>query len=122
MTIQRKFPWILAILLAFSFHVEAQETRTQTQTSNRPTVEARLTNENPIVDGKIIGDTFWESIEPIGDLTQIKPNIGAPASEKTVIRIAYTDKMFYVAAICYDSDPKAIVVSDSRRDADLTDD
>jgi hypothetical protein len=76
----------------------------------------------PIVDGKIIGDSFWESIEPIGDLTQIKPNVGAPASEKTVIRIAYTDKMFYVAAICYDSDPKAIVVSDSRRDADLTDD
>jgi hypothetical protein len=30
--------------------------------------------------------------------------------------------MFYVSAICYHADPKAIVVSDSRRDADLTDD
>jgi hypothetical protein len=122
MTLQHKSFWIISIILIFSFYAEAQENRTQTQVTNRPVVQAKLSTTDPIIDGKIIGDSFWESIEPIGDLTQIKPNIGAPASEKTVIRIAYTDKMFYVAAICYDSNPKAIVVSDSRRDADLTDD
>jgi hypothetical protein len=122
MTFQHKSSWILSILLFFSFYVEAQDNRTHSQISNRPTIQAKLSNKGPDIDGKIIGDSFWESIEPIGDLTQIKPNVGAPASEKTVIRIAYTDKMFYVSVICYHTDSKAIVVSDSRRDADLTDD
>ncbi len=122
MIIQRKSRWLLSLIMFFSFYAEAQEIRKQTQITNIPSVQAKLSNDDPIVDGKIIGDAFWESIEPIGDLTQIKPKIGFPASEKTVIRIAYTDKMFYIAAICYDSNPKAIVVSDSRRDADLTDD
>lgn len=122
MTIFRKSSWILVLVQIFSLSVEAQENRSLNQVINRPSVQAKFFTEDPIVDGKIIGETFWESIEPIGDLTQIKPNIGAPASEKTVIRIAYTEKMFYVSAICYDTDPKGIVVNDSRRDADLTDD
>ncbi len=113
---------ILLLTILFSFNAKAQENRTAAQIASRPSVQATLSKEDPIVDGKVIGDLFWESIEPVGDLTQIKPKIGAPASEKTVIRVAYTAKMFYVSAICYDSDPKAIVVSDSRRDADLTDD
>jgi hypothetical protein len=56
------------------------------------------------------------------DLKQIKPNYGASASENTEIRIAYTSKTLYVAVVCYDSAPNEIVVSDSRRDADLNDD
>ena len=122
MTIQHKSIWITSILLILSLYAEAQENRTQPSVANRPVVQAKLSTTDPVVDGKIIGDSFWESIAPIGDLTQIKPNVGAPATEKTVIRIAYTDKMFYISAICYHTDPKTIVVSDSRRDADLTDD
>ena len=43
-------------------------------------------------------------------------------SEKTEVRVGYTMKFFYVSVICYDKDPSTIVVSDSRRDADLGDD
>ena len=88
MTIQHKSFWIISILLIFSLYVEAQENRTQSSVANRPTVQAKLSNQAPIIDGKILGDSFWENIEPIGDLTQIKPNVGAPATEKTVIRVA----------------------------------
>ena len=111
MTIQHKSIWITSILLILSLYAEAQENRTQPSVANRPVVQAKLSTTDPVVDGKIIGDSFWESIAPIGDLTQIKPNVGAPATEKTVIRIAYTDKMFYISAICYHTDPKTIVVS-----------
>jgi hypothetical protein len=78
--------------------------------------------EAPIIDGTILEEALWNQVLPISDLKQIKPNYGAPASEKTEIRVAYTLKTLYVAVVCYDSAPEKIVVSDSRRDADLNDD
>ncbi|MEK9741230.1 MAG: DUF5916 domain-containing protein [Flavobacteriaceae bacterium] len=78
--------------------------------------------EDPIIDGKIQEEILWQKVPTITDLKQIKPKYGEPASEKTEIRIAYTLKTLYVAVICYDSEPNKIVISDSRRDADLNDD
>ena len=78
--------------------------------------------EEPLIDGNILGEDIWNSVEPITDLKQIKPDYGAPATENTEIRIAYTSKTLYVAVVCYDSAPEKIVVSDSRRDTDLSDD
>ena len=75
----------------------------------------------PIVDGNILGESIWENVPPLTDLKQIKPDYNEPASEKTAIRVAFTSKMLYVAVVFFDSDPNQIVVSDSRRDADLSD-
>ncbi|MDA9015732.1 carbohydrate binding family 9 domain-containing protein [Flavobacteriaceae bacterium] len=83
---------------------------------------ATVLKEEPLVDGNILGEALWKKVLPIQELQQIKPNYGATASEKTVIRVAYTSKNLYVAVVCYDSAPDQIVVSDSRRDADLNDD
>ena len=79
-------------------------------------------NEDPVIDGEVLNESLWDQVYAIRDLKQIKPNYGAPASEQTIIRIAYTNKTLYVAAVCFDTEPKQIVVSDSRRDADLNDD
>ena len=51
----------------------------------------------------------------------LTPNFGEPSSEKTEIRLAYTDRNLYVSVVGFDSDPSKIVVSDSKRDADLND-
>ena len=75
----------------------------------------------PTVDGNILGEAIWEQVPAITDLKQIKPNYNAPASEETAIRAAYTNKTLYIAVVCYDSAPNKIVISDSRRDADLND-
>ncbi len=93
----------------------------QNPKSQRPTFEATLLEKNPLVDGNILDDAIWQSITPIKELIQIKPQFGAPVSEKTEIRFAYTNTTLYVGVICYDDDPGKIVVSDSRRDADLND-
>ena len=74
------------------------------------------------MDGNVLGELLWKSVNPIKELRQIKPSYGSLASEKTEIRVAYTLKTLYVAVVCYDSAPDQIVVSDSRRDADLSDD
>lgn len=79
-------------------------------------------NEDPVIDGEVLNESLWDQVYAIRDLKQIKPNYGAPASEQTIIRIAYTNKTLYVAVVCFDTEPKQIVVSDSRRDADLNDD
>jgi hypothetical protein len=78
--------------------------------------------EDPIIDGEVLNEPLWEQVYTIRDLKQIKPDYGAPASEKTAIKIAYTSKTLYVAVVCFDTSPEKIVVSDSRRDADLNDD
>ena len=78
--------------------------------------------EDPIIDGEVLNEPLWEQVYTIRDLKQIKPDYGAPASEKTAIKIAYSTKTLYVAVVCFDNSPEKIVVSDSRRDADLNDD
>ncbi|MDA9192802.1 carbohydrate binding family 9 domain-containing protein [Flavobacteriaceae bacterium] len=54
-------------------------------------------------------------------MTQVTPNFGEPSSEKTEIRLAYTDRNLFISVVGFDSDPSKIVVSDSKRDADLND-
>ncbi|MDC0928971.1 DUF5916 domain-containing protein, partial [Flavobacteriaceae bacterium] len=51
----------------------------------------------------------------------VTPNFGEPSSEKTEIRLAYTDRNLFISVVGFDSDPSKIVVSDSKRDADLND-
>ncbi|MDG2475714.1 MAG: DUF5916 domain-containing protein [Flavobacteriaceae bacterium] len=87
----------------------------------RPSININLLNVDPVIDGEVINDKVWNNILPITSMTQVTPNFGKPSSEKTEIRLAYTNKTFYVSVIGYDSDPSRIVVSDSRRDADLND-
>ena len=109
--------WLVSLFLCFSLYISAQTT---TQ-SNRPYFKANRLEKAPVIDGNILSDPIWQAITPIEELIQIKPKFGAPASEKTEIRVAYDNNMFYVSVICYHKDPKNIVVSDSRRDADLGD-
>ena len=91
------------------------------QKVERPNFEIIQLSEEPVIDGNILNEAVWNRVPPITKLTQIKPKFGQDASENTSIRVAYTNKMFYVAVVCYDSDPERIVISDSRRDADLND-
>jgi hypothetical protein len=109
--------WLISFFLCFPLFISAQ----YTEQSSRPYFKANRIEKAPVLDGNILSDPIWQAITPIEKLIQIKPKFGAPASEKTEVRVAYDSNMFYVAVICYHKDPKNIVVSDSRRDADLGD-
>lgn len=74
----------------------------------------------PTVDGKVDEDV-WKQVEPYSTFTQQDPVAGAPATERTEVRILLDRKTIYVGVICFDSEPGKIVVSQSRRDSDLTD-
>ena len=106
------------LILGLTINVSAQNTPI-VNTSERPTANAVAIETLPNIDGEVLDDPVWKEIEPFGDLIQAQPNFGRKATEKTEIRIAYTKETFYLSVVCYDSQPKSLVVSDARRDADL---
>ncbi len=75
--------------------------------------------EVPILDG-ILDDEVWKDADVFTDFVQAEPHEGQPATERTEVRILYDDSAIYVGVICYDSEPDGIVVTDTRRDSDLT--
>ena len=74
----------------------------------------------PTIDGHV-DEAVWQTVEPHSSFIQQDPIEGDPASEKTEVRILIGHGNVYVGIICYDSDPSKIIVSQSRRDATLTD-
>ena len=55
-------------------------------------------------------------MEPATDYVQQLPDEGQPATERTEVRIGYTQDTLYVAVICFDSEPESIVSTQARRD------
>jgi hypothetical protein len=72
----------------------------------------------PTVDGRV-NDEAWTAVEPYATFTQQDPNEGAPASERTEVRVLFDKSHVYVGIICFDTEPDKIIVNQSRRDADL---
>ena len=78
-----------------------------------------LTGEDrPVVDGKV-GEAVWSAEAAYSTFTQQEPSEGQLATERTDVWFAMDETNLYVAVICYDSEPGSLVVSQSRRDADL---
>ncbi|MBM3808043.1 MAG: carbohydrate binding family 9 domain-containing protein [Acidimicrobiia bacterium] len=75
--------------------------------------------EGPVIDGRV-NEAVWGTVPPHATFTQQDPVEGAPASEKTEVRILVGKGNVYVGIIAFDSDPSKIIVSQSRRDASLT--
>ena len=109
-----KFAFAHAACLLFFFNtlLSAQNTP--------PSFTATALNTTPIVDGNVLGDELWSTIPPVEQFTQLRPRFGEKSTEKTEVRLAFTKNTLYVAVVCYDSSPGTIVVSDARRDADLS--
>jgi len=84
-----------------------------------PTAEAVRTEKPPVVDGDVLGDPAWAAVPPLVDFWQTTPSEGAPASERTEVRILYTADTLYFGVVCRDQDPSGIVVNGSRRDSSL---
>ncbi|HMQ59768.1 MAG TPA: DUF5916 domain-containing protein [Flavilitoribacter sp.] len=89
--------------------------------TERPSAQAVFLEQLPAVDGEVLNDAAWQNVPSFGQLIQLQPNAGRPATEKTAIYIAYSVETFYLAVVCYDAKPQQLVVSDARRDAILDD-
>jgi len=89
--------------------------------SNEKSIIAIETDYLPEIDGNVIDDPVWKSIDPAIGFTQQTPDEGKPATEKTIVKIAFAKDYFYLSAVCYTKQPENIIINDTRRDSPLDD-
>lgn len=71
------------------------------------TVRAVRIETPPRVDG-VLDEPLWAAIAPITGFRQRDPVDGAPASERTEVRIAFDDNALYFGFSFFDSEPERI--------------
>jgi hypothetical protein len=76
--------------------------------------------DSPVIDGRV-NEAAWQNATPFTSFTQQDPDEGAPATEKTEVRIMVGKGQVFIGVVCFDSDPSKIIVSQARRDASLND-
>lgn len=65
-------------------------------------------------------DAAWNDATVITDFKQREPFEGTEATEKTVVRVLYDKRSLYFLITCLDREPRHIVATELRRDADLS--
>ncbi len=114
----------LACALFFPFFnlistaVDAQELES---VSVPPATTAHALARAPVLDGNVAEDVAWEGVTPATGFSQVRPDEGRPATQRTEVRVGYTSEALYIGLIAFESDPSRIIVTDSRRDAPLDD-
>src|SRR5690349_4554372 len=63
------------------------------------------------IDGRL-DEPAWSQAEAATDFRQESPTEGAPASEKTEVRVLYDSKNVYLGIRAYDSEPAKIKARD----------
>ena len=96
--------------------LHAQEiTYPDPETFPRPEARAVRTVESPRIDGDL-ADAVWAQAPVISDFIQSQPLPGAPATERTEVRMLYDDDALYIAVLNWDSDTRNLVVKSLERD------
>ena len=69
----------------------------------------------PVLDGRL-DDAAWRVAAPVSDLRQREPFEGAPATERTEVRVLHDDHTLYIGIHAFDSEPGRIVARILERD------
>lgn len=73
--------------------------------------------KSPQIDGKL-NEAEWLLAQPTSDFIQSRPVEGQPATQKTEVRVLYTDFAVYIGAWCFDNQPDSILKQLGKRDED----
>src|SRR6266480_6201292 len=83
------------------------------------TVSAVRAAKAPAIDGDL-SDEVWQKAPEITGFTQHDPDDGKPATQKTIVKVAYDDNAIYFAAKLEDTNPVTTLLG--RRDNSLESD
>ena len=98
----RILPWLGAGLCLATACASAAE---------RPTGSAVPLAKLPTLDGEVAADPAWRGLAPFTGFTQLQPNNGEAASQRTEAFIGFTDDALYIGVICHEDDPSAVTIS-----------
>ena len=76
----------------------------------------RVSAGAPHVDGRL-DEPVWATAPVMSEFTQRDPDEGQPASERTEVRVTYTDDAIYVGVRAFDREPDRIAAQLTRRDS-----
>ncbi|GAH77888.1 unnamed protein product, partial [marine sediment metagenome] len=62
----------------------------------------------PITVDGYLKETLWKRAHFVNNFIQKEPNEGAPATERTEIRVLFDDLYLYIGVVCFDSEPDKI--------------
>lgn len=103
----------LAVFLSAAFLIHAED-----ETKRREIPSVRF-SEPPVIDGDI-SDPVWQEAHECSQFTDLRTR--QPAENQTRFWIGYDDAAIYLAAHCGDGDPQGVIVQQTKRDADLSND
>jgi hypothetical protein len=99
--------------------VPKPETTPPAAPAPRLTVQAVRAVHAPAIDGDL-NDEVWAQAPEITGFTQHDPDDGKPATQKTIVKVAYDEQALYVAARLEDTKPVTTLLG--RRDNELASD
>ncbi|MDX1638394.1 MAG: DUF5916 domain-containing protein [Balneolaceae bacterium] len=106
----------VSLLLVVPQAVLAQDSPKKSLQAQRLPADARI-----VFDGSVT-ETFWNEIAPATGFRQQEPREGAPATERTEVRIAYDSEYLYIGVILFDENPSGIKAYQKRRDVRIVSD
>src|SRR5881409_2064176 len=97
----------------------AQQDNSGGRRASSATIRATLIRAPVTLDGRL-DEPFWATADSIDDFRQREPVAGAPATERTVVKVGHDAAALYILVHCFDTG--AVRASQLRRDADLSSD
>ncbi len=114
---------LIALLLVggLSCPVLARAGLQQATTEDSPVLRAvRLeVGEEVTIDGRL-DEVAWRRAPLTSDFNQSEPETGRPATERTEVRIVFTEDSLYIGVELYDSEPNRLLGNQMVRDGALT--
>jgi hypothetical protein len=80
-------------------------------------VDAVRVEQRPRIDG-VLDEALWQDAAVIDQFFQQEPDEGAPATEKTEVRVLYDGSSLFLGVRAFDSNPEGVVATEMRRDGD----
>ena len=78
-------------------------------------MDAVRVEQRPRIDG-VLDEALWRSAVVIDQFIQQEPDEGAPATERTEVRVLYDGSSLFIGVRAFDSDPVGVVATEMRRD------
>jgi hypothetical protein len=112
--------WLCALYIAAWPKIAAgQSIAVPAPTQQATAVARRIDPPDSIAVDGVLDEAAWERAEPIGNFTQSEPRNGEHETERTEIRILFSEDNLYIGAQFFDSEPDRMLGNQMVRDGGL---
>ena len=108
---------VLCLFAASSAHAQVQPA-----SAARVVTAVRIPDGEPLRLDGVLDEAVWTSAMPAAEFLQRDPDSGAPATERTEVRLLYDANRLIVGARLFDSEPDEVLGNQMQRDQSFSSD